>query len=345
MSQGGLFDDMASDVPTSRSKAEDSFSRSNVDPETSSRSHPAVTPSRPTGDSGPSSRSSDASDASPPTPPHPAVIPAEAGIQSDDSDASVRARASQGGKAPQQGDPSPRVRPRGRDLEDAVAPPTEASSDAPESGEDGALTLDPRVRGDDVGGDTRSSSRPSTMPTASKPDDVPPFEYWATPVEPGRTLVEASAGTGKTFAIAGLVLRLVLEGDWLGAVPDLRRLLVVTFTKAATEELRTRIRAALRAALEVARGNAEPDDLTRPLGPLLEKSGAPGRLLAALDRVDEAGIFTIHGFCKRVLEQAAFESGTPFEMDFVEDADSDALRRRASADAWARLTHGDPTLT
>ncbi|MDT0631278.1 exodeoxyribonuclease V subunit beta [Rubrivirga litoralis] len=183
------------------------------------------------------------------------------------------------------------------------------------------------------------------MPRPGGAADVPPFEYWATPVEPGRTLVEASAGTGKTFAIAGLVLRLVLEGEWLGAAPDLRRLLVVTFTNAATDELRTRVRAALRQALAVARGQVEPDDLTRPLAELLARDGAEGRLLAALDRVDEAGIFTIHGFCRRVLEQAAFESGTPFDLDFVEDADSAALRARAAADAWARLTHANPLLT
>ena len=187
------------------------------------------------------------------------------------------------------------------------------------------------------------------------PEAVPPFAYATTPVLAGRTLVEASAGTGKTFAIAGLVLRLVLDPrsggddapDWLAGddgLPDLRRLLVVTFTNAATDELRTRIRAALRTALAVARG-AEADDLTRPLADLLARPDAEARLLAALDRVDEAGIFTIHGFCKRVLEQAAFESGTPFEMEFVEDSDSDALRSRAAADAWARLVHGDPLLT
>ena len=188
------------------------------------------------------------------------------------------------------------------------------------------------------------------------PDGVEAFEYWATPVEPGRTLVEASAGTGKTFAIAGLVLRLVLDGDWLaarpGGPPDLRRLLVVTFTRAATDELRTRIRRALRVALAVARGQDIPAasplakdlDLVEPLRPLLGRPEAEGRLLAALDRVDEAGVFTIHSFCQRVLKEAAFESGTPFEMDFVEDADSDALRACAGADAWARLAHGDPVL-
>ena len=175
---------------------------------------------------------------------------------------------------------------------------------------------------------------------------VPPFEYWATPVVPGRTLVEASAGTGKTFAVAGLVVRLVLDGDALaarpGGPPDLRRLLVVTFTVAATEELKTRIRGALRTALDVARGDAPPDDLTRPLAPLLARPGAEARLLAALDRVDEAGVFTIHGFCKRVLEAAAFESATPFALDFAEDLAS--LSARAAADAWASLVHGQPRL-
>ncbi len=198
------------------------------------------------------------------------------------------------------------------------------------------------------GAATPSDAVPSALAEGERQRGAPAFEYWATTVEPGRTLVEASAGTGKTFAIAGLVLRLVLEGDWLTGPdgrPDLRRLLVVTFTKAATEELKTRIRAALRTALSVVRGDAEPDDLTRPLVSLLERDGAQDRLLAALDRVDEAGIFTIHGFCKRVLQQAAFESGTPFEMEFVEDADSDALRARAAADAWARMVHDEPLLT
>jgi exodeoxyribonuclease V beta subunit len=187
--------------------------------------------------------------------------------------------------------------------------------------------------------------------TESMTHEVQPFEYWATPVAPGRTLVEASAGTGKTFAIAGLVLRLVLDGDWLaarpGGPPDLRRLLVVTFTRAATEELKTRIRAALRAALRASRGEDVPEKLlplVAPLAELLARPGAEDRLLSALDRVDEAGVFTIHGFCKRVLEQAAFESGTPFEAEFVEDGDGSALRHRAAADAWARIAHADPLL-
>ena len=247
--------------------------------------------------------------------------------------------------------------PAGGVVAGASAPSDQTAPPRPDSARDGAgwetdrpapptTTPVPSCPGGGLP-DDRSAYASATPPP--KPGrggaDVEPFEYWATPVEPGRTLVEASAGTGKTFAIAGLVLRLVLEGEWLGAAPDLRRLLVVTFTNAATDELRTRVRAALRTALAVARGATEPDDLTRPLAGLLARDDAEGRLLAALDRVDEAGIFTIHGFCRRVLEQAAFESGTPFDLDFVEDADSAALRARAAADAWARLTHADPLLT
>ena len=283
------------------------------------------------------------SDAQPPPP----VVLAHAGTQGDDRHSSPRSQGSRG--AP------------GRDPERV--------------GDLQRATLDSRVRGNDVGGGgaesdpsvldpladrpgarQTSTEAPTTSPLPEErgPDadgdrqsggPVPPFEYWATPVEPGRTLIEASAGTGKTFAVAGLVLRLVLDGDVLaerpGGLPDLRRLLVVTFTVAATEELKTRIRDALRTALDVARG-AEPDDLTRPLAPVLARSDAEPRLLAALDRVDEAGVFTIHGFCKRVLEASAFESATPFVLDFAEDVAP--LAARAAADAWAGLVHAAPRL-
>lgn len=209
--------------------------------------------------------------------------------------------------------------------------------------DDRALT-DPPV-------DSKRHEAPPPLTTNSasaeaRPLNFEPFNYATTPLRDGRTLVEASAGTGKTFALSGLVLRLVLNGDRLarepGGLPDLRRLLVVTFTVAATAELKTRIRAALRTALAVARGEAEPDPLTEPLGTLLARGDAEARLLAALDVVDEAGIFTIHGFCQRVLKQAAFESGTPFDLELTEE--TGALEARAAADAWASLTHGRPWL-
>jgi exodeoxyribonuclease V beta subunit len=230
-------------------------------------------------------------------------------------------------------------------LADAVSAEPRAGSPLPlgEPGEGPPAPL--------AGAATEAASPPGAEPQADAiqqgaPARARPFRYWETPVPNGRTLVEASAGTGKTFALAGLVLRFVLDGDRLargpGGLPDLRRLLVVTFTVAATEELKTRIRAALRTALTVARGAAEPDDLTRPLAPLLARADAEARLLAALDVVDEAGVLTIHGFCQRVLKQAAFESGTPFDLELTEE--TGPLEARAAADAWAALTHGQPWL-
>ena len=193
---------------------------------------------------------------------------------------------------------------------------------------------------------------PAAAPDAAAPDATapPPFDYATVPIEPVRTLVEASAGTGKTFAIAGLCVRLVLEGEPLASdasgLPDLRRLLVVTFTRAATEELRGRIRAALRAALRAARGepiSADAEALVGPFrGGLLDAPHAQARVQAALDRVDEAAVTTIHGFCKRTLDTLAFESGTPFGLDFTDD--DGPLRRRAAADAWTALVHDQPAL-
>ena len=173
------------------------------------------------------------------------------------------------------------------------------------------------------------------------------FDILDTPVEHGRTLIEASAGTGKTYAIAGLVLRFVLE-NW---VDEVRNLLVVTFTVAATEELKSRIRTAVRSAYLVFTGQPGAE---RSLEPLLERflerygatqadrTLAARRLWDALQQLDEMPISTIHGFCKRVLETSAFESGTPFAWDFVDDA-SDFLSR-AAADFWHRHAYDDPWL-
>ncbi|HXG29161.1 MAG TPA: exodeoxyribonuclease V subunit beta [Nevskiales bacterium] len=138
----------------------------------------------------------------------------------------------------------------------------------------------------------------------------------------GLHLVEASAGTGKTHAITGLYQRLVLEAGI--PVPNI---LVVTYTKAATEELRSRIRerlAATRAAL--AAGGDDPPEEERRL-----------RLRRATDALrgfDEAAIYTIHGFCQRVLGDAAFESGAAFEAELVPD--ERALLQEVVDDFWRR---------
>ncbi|MFM8259504.1 MAG: UvrD-helicase domain-containing protein [Vulcanococcus sp.] len=151
---------------------------------------------------------------------------------------------------------------------------------------------------------------------------LPPFEPNGMPLSPGIRLLEASAGTGKTFALAHLVLRLVSEGPKPLAIDQL---LVVTFTDAAAAELRDRIARRLQQALDLleaaagagATGSpaASPSTLDQPLAEWLAAQGpAPpaqrrGQLLLALEQLDRADITTIHGFCRRTLQRQALEAG------------------------------------
>lgn len=142
-----------------------------------------------------------------------------------------------------------------------------------------------------------------------------PLDPFSIPLT-GVGLVDASAGTGKTHTIATLFLRLVVE-----RALEVDRILVVTFTKAATAELRDRIRRRLAEALAAFEsGNAGSDEI---LAGLLERTRdrnrARRKLLAAVASADEAAVFTIHGFCQRVLEEHAFESGGRFDLSLVPD--------------------------
>jgi exodeoxyribonuclease V beta subunit len=110
-------------------------------------------------------------------------------------------------------------------------------------------------------------------------------------------VVEASAGTGKTYTIEQLVLRLLTEET----VP-LEQILVVTFTEKATGELRTRLRGMLQREIQ--------------------KNGDFTSLLkSALNHFDQAPIFTIHGFCQRLLQEYALEQGQDFRAELVDDID------------------------
>ncbi len=108
----------------------------------------------------------------------------------------------------------------------------------------------------------------------------------------GRKVLEASAGTGKTFAIEHLVLRLLLEKKEL----LLPQILVVTFTREAARELRERIRRNMEKALQ---GASFPYLLSHP---------NTEKIKEALESIDEASIYTIHGFCLRAMKEFAFES-------------------------------------
>ena len=164
-----------------------------------------------------------------------------------------------------------------------------------------------------------------------------PFVLADAPLNRGTVLLEASAGTGKTYTITGVLVRMLLEG----VIEHVEQALVVTFTVAAAEELKNRLRAGIADALKACRG----EKLKDPFFASLAKHGEAGaaRLRCALDEFDRASVMTIHGFCKRLLEESAFESDQPFELEFT--ADDTELQYTAAADALRMLQqHDDPML-
>lgn len=145
----------------------------------------------------------------------------------------------------------------------------------------------------------------------------------------GSRLIEASAGTGKTWTIAQLYLRLILgHGRRPEATPLMPPdILVVTFTEAATRELRDRIRGRLAEAATLFRGQVllpgeSPDAALLALRaewPEAEWSGCARRLDLAAQWMDEAAVSTIHGWCRRMLREHAFDSGSAFDLELTRD--------------------------
>ncbi len=159
----------------------------------------------------------------------------------------------------------------------------------------------------------------------------------------GPRLIEASAGTGKTFTIAALYVRLVLghgDADSRFRTPLLPpQILVVTFTNAATRELRDRIRNRLADAARRFRGQIESaDPFLEELLAEPEYAGEKDRVTAArqLERaaewMDEAAVYTIHGWCQRMLVQHAFDTGSLFQQTLEQD-DGELLAEMAR-DYW-----------
>ena len=165
-----------------------------------------------------------------------------------------------------------------------------------------------------------------------------PLDPRSVPLQ-GTNLIEASAGTGKTWNIAMLFVRLVL----LERLP-VDQILVVTFTKAATAELKGRLRARLDEALSLL--DAPSADDKDPLAQLVAQARQNEseerlqlRLKAALSDFDNAAIYTIHGFCQRVLQDFAFYCGAPFELELDESGDGGA--QTAAEDFWRRRVAAD----
>ncbi len=154
----------------------------------------------------------------------------------------------------------------------------------------------------------------------------------------GSRLIEASAGTGKTFTISALYLRLILCH---GAEAAFRepllppQILVVTFTDAATRELRDRIRARLVQAAAVFRGDCKADPLLGELRadfPEARWADCALRLELAAQWMDEAAVSTIHGWCQRMLREHAFDSGSLFSQTL--ETDHSELLTEVVRDYW-----------
>ncbi|MFH0728990.1 MAG: UvrD-helicase domain-containing protein [Pseudomonadota bacterium] len=133
--------------------------------------------------------------------------------------------------------------------------------------------------------------------------------------------IEASAGTGKTYTIENLVVRLLMEKRDI----ELENILLVTFTEKATSELKQRIQEKLEAEL-----------LTRKNDPITLK-----KIKGTLDAFDTASIFTIHGFCQSVLREFAFENGSLFNNDVIDDGPLlETLLKEQMRRTWPK-TYGD----
>ncbi len=153
-----------------------------------------------------------------------------------------------------------------------------------------------------------------------------PFNTVTSPLT-GSNLIEASAGTGKTFTITRIFMRLLLEKRF-----PLSSILVVTFTEAATHELRERIYLYLIEALAAFTSGSSDDPVVGNLITTIAPSEGIKTLKDALASLDTCPVYTIHGFCKKLLSDFAFESSSTFNPDFIKSQSE--YVRQAAQDFW-----------
>lgn len=155
------------------------------------------------------------------------------------------------------------------------------------------------------------------------------FDLSTAPLD-GRVLIESSAGTGKTFSITGLFCRLVVEKD----IP-IDRILVVTYTEKATMELRLKIVRVLEGSLRYIEGfdGIELPSFMKDIIDRVDVSHVRERLQLALFNFHRARIYTIHGFCQRVLSEYSLETGSLFDVTL--EKDSKALLKPLVYDFWS----------
>jgi len=165
------------------------------------------------------------------------------------------------------------------------------------------------------------------------------LQLHTSPLIPGLTVIEASAGTGKTYSISHLVPRLLLEGT----LPDLSKLLLVTFTKDAARELCDRVRKVLTqlGAPPAADESTKAKDIAE-LRLLLTAPEAQARLSRALLDLDLLSVSTIHAFCQRTLQQEGTLCGLPVLPEVITD-DTEHLAPIVS-EQWITTLSASPTL-
>ena len=161
----------------------------------------------------------------------------------------------------------------------------------------------------------------------------PEFSPAQTPLEKGFTVIEASAGTGKTTTISAIVLRLLVEQG----IP-IEQILVTTYTELATAELRGRIRDTIVDALT----QQHLPFVQEIIKKATDRKQFERKLKLALQSFDEAPIFTIHGFCARVLADRAFESGVLFETELV--TDQSRFVHEVADDFWRAHFYSDDSI-
>lgn len=154
-----------------------------------------------------------------------------------------------------------------------------------------------------------------------------PFHLFDSELAP-RMVIEASAGTGKTWNITGFYLRLILEKRVL---PD--RILVMTFTRMATRELKERILGRLRESLRAVECGQDGGDpfLADLLKFCKDRPWAAAHLREAIRNFDEAAVSTIHGFCRQILQEESLIAGLPPDPELVQ---MDELLLEAASDFW-----------
>ncbi|HMA63505.1 MAG TPA: exodeoxyribonuclease V subunit beta [bacterium] len=136
-------------------------------------------------------------------------------------------------------------------------------------------------------------------------------------------IVEASAGTGKTYNVQSIYARLIIEKNI-----SVDSILVVTFTEAATKELMDRIRTILKnllTYLKTGQNSVGEDRIENIIEKAIQNMNLSrptiqDRITTAIKDFDDAAIYTIHGFCNRMLQDAAFETGALFDTELIEDS-------------------------